>query len=408
MVAQSQGGGGGNGGLNVSGAVNISVNESGAAVGIGVGGFGGLGGTGAGNVNVLLFWVMYLQVILNANTGRDAIGVFAQSLGGSGGSGGINVSGALNVALNGTSVPVSLGIGGFGGGGGDAGNVTVNMTGNITTTGTNADGLVVQSQGGGGGIGGLNVSGAVAISNSGESYSAAVGVGGFGGDGGKGGDVYLDFTGSVRTSGFIYQKIDVPDIEIFGIVLPGTGYSYELRTDGSNGILAQSLGGGGGNGGINISGDLSVANTSKGKTGSLVFGMGGFGGGGGDAGNVTAAVKGDGFVIAVGDDRHGIAAESIGGGGGNGGINVSGNVTTDGAIVAGIGGFGGDGGRVPMLISRFIPTSRLRAPMRLVYWRNLSAAPAAMVQSMSVATYPSLKNKFAFCDLWYWRFRRRW
>ena len=56
-----------------------------------------------------------------------------------------------------------------------------------------------------------------------------------------------------------------------------------------------------------------------------------------------------GNVRSVGDERFGVGAQSVGGGGGNGGMNVSGGIAMDGVITAGVGGFGGDGGtaRVP-------------------------------------------------------------
>ena len=51
----------------------------------------------------------------------------------------------------------------------------------------------------------------------------------------------------------------------------------------------QSVGGGGGNGGMNITAALSL---SKGPGGALGVGVGGFGGEGGDGGDVTGTVDG--------------------------------------------------------------------------------------------------------------------
>jgi uncharacterized protein YhjY with autotransporter beta-barrel domain len=342
VAAQSIGGGGGNGGVNVTGAANFSLQGSGAAIGVGIGGFGG-GGGAAGDVDASVTGFVVTGDD-GADTGRDSIGVLAQSIGGSGGNGGINVSGGLSVALNGTSAAVGLGLGGFGGDGGDSGSTDLRITGDVETHGANGHGVMAQSIAGGGGNGGLDVSGGVAVTNTGQSYSAGIGIGGFGGNGGDSGDVDVTVTGNVLTHGAgRYETIIVPDMVIGGIATPLTGYTRRVMEDGSHGVVAQSLGGGGGNGGININGGISVANPTTGRTGSLVLGMGGFGGGGGNGGDVHATVNGD-LVMAIGDERNGILAQSLGGGGGNGGLNINGAIVMDGSLLVGVGGFGGDGG----------------------------------------------------------------
>ena len=55
----------------------------------------------------------------------------------------------------------ALGFGGKGGSGGSADTVTLDNTGSISTTGDTAHAIVAQSIGGGGGNGGLSVSGAI-------------------------------------------------------------------------------------------------------------------------------------------------------------------------------------------------------------------------------------------------------
>ena len=60
--------------------------------------------------------------------------------------------------------------------------------------------------------------------------------------------------------------------------------------NGSSGVVAQSIGGGGGDGGINISGSIS-ADLLFGKSYAFSFGLGGFGGAGGDAGIVDLTVN---------------------------------------------------------------------------------------------------------------------
>ena len=128
-----------------------------------------------------------------------------------------------------------------------------------------------------------------------------------------------------------------------------------LRSGGSTGVLVQSVGGGGGTGGINVTGSLAVTTSSGTSTGRAAsIGIGGFGGSGGSAGDVTATVAAEiGAteriqVRGIGDSQMAVAAQSIGGGGGAGGMNISGGISTAGQIVVGVGGFGGggrDGGR---------------------------------------------------------------
>jgi hypothetical protein len=124
-----------------------------------------------------------------------------------------------------------------------------------------------------------------------------------------------------------------------------------LRTGGSTGVLIQSVGGGGGNGGLNITGSLAVTTNSASSTGrTAAIGIGGFGGAGGNAGKVTATVAAESGstdriqVQGIGDNQMAFAAQSIGGGGGAGGMNISGGISTSGQLVVGIGGFGGAGG----------------------------------------------------------------
>ena len=89
-------------------------------------------------------------------------------------------------------------------------------TGNLTTNGDFSNGILAQSVGGGGGNGGVAVA---------AGAFAAVGVGGSGGAGGAGGEVDVDNRANIRTAGAQ-----------------------------SHGILAQSVGGGGGNGGMSVTG----------------------------------------------------------------------------------------------------------------------------------------------------------
>ena len=67
---------------------------------------------------------------------------------------------------------------------------------------------------------------------------------------------------------------------------------------------------------------------------------------GGDAGAATAKIRGD--IVTYGDRAAAVLVQSMGGGGGNGGFNVTAGLTgskgANGNLGIGIGGFGGDGG----------------------------------------------------------------
>jgi len=323
VMVQSVGGGGGTGGLNIAGSISGAGAGSGA-VAVGIGGTGGGGGDGA-DVSTTLTGSFYTQ-------GSESRAVVAQSVGGGGGNGGVNVSGSVSLA-NGGSGAVGVGIGGFGGNGGTSGAVNLDMTGTVQTAGANAHGIMAQSIAGGGGNGSVNVNGAISFASAGAAYSAGIGVGGFGGGGGDAGDVDASVTGDVLATG-VGKDQTLLDSE--------TGKLYRVLEDGSHGVVAQSIGGGGGNGGVNITGGIAASNT-PGGSGSVVLGVGGFGGNGGNAGNVDMTVTNI-WTTAIGDNRSAILAQSVGGGGGNGGVNVSGGISTDGAITVGVGGFGGDGG----------------------------------------------------------------
>ena len=273
--------------------------------------------------------------------GYGALGIVAQSIGGGGGNGGFAVSGAMSIEGG----PVAaLGFGGSGGSGGDANTVTLTNTGSISTTGDTAHAIVAQSIGGGGGNGGFSVAGTLA-DDSGQSrlsasaaraapaatrwaspsptarrardldhrhargrhrcaidrrrrrrrrlqrrgrdqrqlgawISASAAAGNVGG---VGSTVTVDSSSTIHTSGAA-----------------------------SDAILAQSIGGGGGDGGFAIAGGLS------GQGAGLDFAIGGSGANGATADTVT--VTNSGAIRTQGASSNGIEAQSIGGGGGAGGF----------------------------------------------------------------------------------------
>ncbi len=311
IVAQSVGGGGGDGGFSVAG--NLGDN---ASAGLSFGGNGGTGGS-AGSVTVTNSGGI-------ATGGDNSQGIFAESLGGGGGNGGFSIAGSVTT---GDGLAASLSFGGTGTTGGVASAVTVLNMGAIHTFGTNSDGIFAQSLGGGGGNGGFAGAGALGTGSNSVDVSAS-----FGGKGGMG-----NFAGAVTVN------------NLSNIVTEGNS---------SVGIFAQSLGGGGGNGGMSFAGSFS-----KGSAGQLALALGGNGGTGGDASSVNVMNSGD--ITTLGDEAHGVFAQSLGGGGGNGGLSValdgalgSTNGTTQFAIsIGGNGGAGGIGGNVFVGGSNMIMTA---------------------------------------------------
>jgi hypothetical protein len=366
LVAQSIGGGGGSGGSVDSYALSASQDGSSATVGIGVGGSGSKGGRGA----------FAVAGINRGNTiateGDSSYGALVQSIGGGGGDGGhvfeLSIAASLDsIEEGGTqgnrASSVAVSVGGAGGAGGDGTNATFVFgdSGSIKTEGTRSTGVVAQSIGGGGGSGGSThsfaVSSAVPLSVDRAAKSklpalvgkvsgvdkkakggltATVAIGGSGGAAGNGGEVFL-----------------VP------------AQNMEITTAGnqSYGILAQSVGGGGGSGGHAFSDNLVGFDET-----SLSFDLGGKGGKGGDGGEVTMSILGNpaagpgenpNFDVLMkvrteGTHAHGILAQSIGGGGGESGAAVAGSIseipdeisTSTGLALGADGGTGGKGGDV--------------------------------------------------------------
>jgi hypothetical protein len=286
IFAQSVGGGGGNGG----GAVAV-----GAGFAASFGGTGGSGGMG-GSVDILRDNVdpALAQDVSIITHGDQSSAIVAQSVGGGGGNGGFSVSAATG------NIGVALGVGGGGGAGGDAGEVLVETKGALRTSGAGSHGLFAQSVGGGGGNGGF----AIAVAN-GDTASAAVAIGGTGGAGGVGGNVTVDNLATIDTSG-----------------------------DLARGIYAQSVGGGGGNGGFTVG-------VGNGGAFSAAVTLGGSGGTGQIGGVVDVTSAGN--VTTGGIEAHGLFAQSVGGGGGNGGFAVSGAMAGGAAVTIGLGGDAGTG-----------------------------------------------------------------
>ncbi len=360
-------------GANGHGILAESLGGNGGSGGDGLGtvGTGGNGGSAAGG------GVVYVDNRLNILTnGTNSHGIYALSAGGRGGAGGDGTGfvgdgglggrtapGGRAIVINGGDIRVRWAesngvrvqsIGGFGGAGGSGGGAVgygssgasagdgaraelVNF-GNVFTESRDSHGLVAQSIGGGGGVGG--------------GGAGIVGLGADGTPGGSGGDVLLRNVLNLATSGGSIQTFGVRSDGIFAQSIGGGGgdgggaigigslggkgssasnagyvrvenrQAITTAGDKSRAIFAQSIGGGGGDGGASAG----------------VFTVGGRGGPGGDSSEVT--VENSGNLKTAGDRSEAIFAQSIGGGGGNGGLALAGGP----GFAMSIGGAGGSGG----------------------------------------------------------------
>ena len=313
ILVQSIGGAGGAGGSATAkgfGAVTLTI-----------GGDAGGGGTGGG--------VDITSESLITTYGDHAHGLEAQSIGGGGGKGGSAFAFTVGVLPT-----ASIAVGGAGGSGGPAGDVKVDNGAQITTYGADAFGVVLQSIGGGGGSGGAAAATAVALSPDKRfpAVSIAIATGGKGGDGNTGGNADLNNTGLITTAG-----------------------------DAAIGVLAQSIGGGGGTGGDATAAAYS-GSPEKGIAISLATAVGGSGGTGGIGGGVS--IMNEGLIATLGQDAYGVFAQSVGGGGGTGGAgDASASASkakfsfSTSLAIGGKGGKGGDAGTVGLMNSGAIVTS---------------------------------------------------
>ncbi|HTJ62973.1 MAG TPA: hypothetical protein VL899_04110 [Alphaproteobacteria bacterium] len=343
VKAQSIGGGGGDAGFGAGNTQAFGTGQT-LSLSIGLGSKGGTGGIG-GDVTVDLFSGSGI-----ATYGSGAVGILAQSIGGGGGA---SQGGSVSFAVTGNTEDdqsykpgVNLGLGETGGTGNTGGTVTVAAAAPIATQGGDATGILVQSVGGGGGLGGSSGADASAdnpfvgalaaregVDNFGSFLQQEAGkgtlptidatfsysIGGNGGTGGDGGTVSVDLSAPITTKG-----------------------------DWANGIVAQSIGGGGGKAGS------AVATGTGGLpeiTINLDYAVGGTGGAGGDGGNVTIILdQGNTGIATSGYAATGIVAQSVGGGGGiaaDGSDSATGLISVGGSS-GGSGGAGGQGGTVTL------------------------------------------------------------
>ncbi|MEP4806486.1 MAG: autotransporter outer membrane beta-barrel domain-containing protein [Hyphomicrobiales bacterium] len=266
-----------------------------------------------------------------STTGDDSDGIFAQSQGGGGG----KASSASGL--------VSLSGDEEGSSGGDGGALGVSASGVISTTGERSRGVVVQSIGGTGGDGG--------------SARGLVSIGGTGARGGAGGSISATSTASVTTTGddaigVLIQSIgggggaagSSVGIDAIGgnggtgatggLINTTVGGTIGTSGTGADGVVVQSIGGSGGYGAstLALSAGFSVA-------------IAGSGGSGGDGGQIQQLKTKNGSSITTrGDNARGIAAMSVGGGGGHGGHAFSVSANLGPAVGIAVGGSGGAGG----------------------------------------------------------------
>lgn len=362
MSLQSIGGGGGHGGNASSIFAFASLSIGGNASGGGNG--GDVTARNSGNL------------ITAESLSR---GIEAQSIGGGGGNGGIATSRAANagdVRIGSTlgSFSFALAVGGQGGAGGSGGAVTVNNEdrGTITTAGSLSDAILAQSLGGSGGIGGSADAAAINVA-SGHSVSLSIAIGRAGGTGGDGGTVNVTNAGTLVTGGV-----------------------------NANGVLAQSIGGGGGAGG-NASASIGAAGTGplewfQNPEQKTLYSLkadvavGGTGGRGGSGGPVT--VINSGRILTQGDDAFGVAAQSIGGGGGVAGnsLGLSGGTGTLSlqVLVGGTGGSGNHGGKVAVRNHDAIETQGARAPAIMAQSVGGGGGIGGNASSVSSTLYQSI------------------
>ncbi len=331
-VAQSIGGGGGNGGDAF--AITTALPTPAIGGSAGGGGDGGNVTMTAGNLAVV------------STVGDGAAGMLAQSVGGGGGSGGS----AMQTSL---FAPVSVAIGGQGGGGGNAGTVTLQASGALlSTNGASAAGLIAQSVGGGGGNGG-----AAMATDLNLGLSLGVGVGGSGGAGGNGSKVSVTLDNTrVGTGGQIPAPSNPPASQV-------------VNQADSYGVLAQSIGGGGGNGGSVVSRTIALpVPISEDATFAMASSVtvGGHGGDGGDGDEVDLWLSGNSVVATAGQGSHAVLAQSVGGGGGNGGDSnaMSRTVTIEDTSIAvnvdvAVGGFGGTSGDAGLVNLQLADTTQI-------------------------------------------------
>lgn len=325
-------GGGGSGGGGGAGGQVMVVNYGSICTGGGCDAKGARSVDSSGNI--------YYEPTGSASstyspTGGAAPALAGLSIGGGGGAGGFGSS---------AGVPFSSSWGGAGGNGGNGGWVQVLNNGlsnaQVQTTETSSPAILAASIGGGGGTGG----GAISASASATLPAVSIAVGGAGGSGGDGGPVGVNCGQTNSNSGLSSSCTNAQQ------VIPSSSATSSVKTygDSSSGLMAVSIGGGGGHAGFGVALSASAINAS------VSLSVGGTGGHGGNGSNVYAN-SGGASITTYGSQSPGIDVMSIGGGGGHGGTTLQNPDYIPGGAVSpvsatlsfgGTGGGGGSGGQV--------------------------------------------------------------
>ena len=347
VLLQSIGGGGGNGGDSSASSTTIGYGRVagqleattiGITTSVALGGSSTAAGDG-GHVTVNLGDDTTSSAPTVVTYGDFSNAVIVQSVGGGGGNAGFG-SGTTQDFGNTNTMEATVSLGGAGGSGGGGGKIDVNsVSREATTYGDASHALLLQSIGGGGGISqGGTVSLGASFSYDAEaqgsggaddgetmtispSASLELNLGATGGGGGYGHAVSIVHSGAITTYG-----------------------------NDSVGILAQSVGGGGGNVGsagseasadnpidpvlstlqavrtfedVVIDGEIPTPDDELSISASANITLGGLiDGPGGNGTDVELVLNSDSSIIAKGDWSQGVFAQSIGGGGGRAGSAI--------------------------------------------------------------------------------------
>jgi hypothetical protein len=313
--------------------------------------------------------------------GEGARGIIAQSIGGDGG-----IAGSARVLTTGQADSLAVAVGGGGGSGATSAKVTVGNSGLIITKGKTSDGILAQSIG----------EGAASPLGLDDQADRRAGQQVRVDDLGRGwrhrrigavaGDVEVTNDGTISTENARPTASATPNRSAAAaalVVRPTTSKckgadrehherSHRRRRrkrpalagvdvfnhglimttgNGSSGISANSIGGGGGDAG-SVSSMIILQAQEGGKTNAFELAVGGAGGSGGKGGavhvvNAPNGTANSGTIITTNRAAHGIFAQSLGGGGGNGSsvLSISGSSGAKDSVSIGLnlGGAGGDG-----------------------------------------------------------------
>ena len=315
VLVQSIGGGGGAGGTSDVSAAGGDATSGAYAAGLALGGNGS--GGGAGGTVLVNNWMS------TGTAGAMAPAVLVQSIAGGGGL----AASTTGISGNANTSSVTMTLGGTNGLGAQAGTVTLNNYGPVQTSGMESHGIMAQSIAGGGGYASTLLSGNGTTDVT-IDYDTTLGANGTGS--GSGNTVAVLYGNNILTAGtrsiaLIAQSIGggggVTALPIdnqasstfsgtatlggfaggagMGVTVQGVnGWSVMTSGNYAYGLVAQSIGGGGG------------ISTLPAQT--LILGGSGGGAGG------TVAVSTTGTITTSGGAAVGIIAQSIGGGGGVG------------------------------------------------------------------------------------------